>query len=409
MSLLRRGDHPGLGAMLGLAMAVANVLSYGVVLVLSRALGPADFGGFAALSAYGIILAVPAGALQVIVARHVAAGSQQVPGVLTACWVGGCLAAVTVVAAPLLTDVFRLANAWPVVWLALTLPPMTFTGAVLGILLGSSRLAALSGLYLATAGGRVAAAMLAAALGLEVAEVFALFCAVAVAVALVGAWSCRADLARRAREAGLTSELVTATVSLAAFIALTNVDVVLARAFLTDHESGGYALASTFGRAIGWGTQFIALLVVPQMQGPQAARALRRGYALVLVLGLTAVAAVALAPQWWVRTVGGDQYAQFAGLAVACSALGVLWALVQLSLFAEMGRNRPWLGRLTWAGVLLQSGLIAAWWHESPLQIVAVCAVTAGGLVLAGLIGTWRPGGTSRVSPESAGWLATGP
>ena len=63
---------PKSGAALGITMALANVLSYVFVLVLSRALGPADFGGFSALSAYGIVLSVPAGALQVIVARHVA-------------------------------------------------------------------------------------------------------------------------------------------------------------------------------------------------------------------------------------------------------------------------------------------------------------------------------------------------
>ena len=381
--------RPGSGAALGITMALANLLSYVFVLILSRALGPSDFGGFSALSAYGIVLAVPAGALQVIVARHVAGSSHDSRGVRTALGVGVALAAATIVASPLLAHAFRLDTAWSAVWLGLTLVPMTLTGAFQGILLGRDRLAALSAIYVATAAGRLAAGAGGAALGLSVAQVFALLLLVAVAVAVLGAWLCRDDLTL-ADDRRLGAELIRATMSLGAFIALTNIDVTLARAYLGDHDSGGYALAATFGRAMGWGTQFVALLLVPRMQGPRAARSFRRSLGLILLLGLVGIAVIAAAPEFWVRLAGGAEYAEFGSLAVACVALGVLWALVQVSLFAEMGLDSPWLGRFTWFVVAGQCALVVLWFHDTPYEIVGVSALGAASIVGAALLRSRR-------------------
>ena len=380
---------PKSGAALGITMALANVLSYVFVLVLSRALGPADFGGFSALSAYGIVLSVPAGALQVIVARHVAGAPPNSRGLRTALVVGTALAGATIIAAPLLTTAFRLDTFWSVIWLGLTLVPMTLTGAFQGILLGRGRLVALSVIYVATAVGRLAAGAGGAAFGLSVAQVFLLLLLVSVGVAASGAYVCRSDLTL-ADDRRLGPELVRASVSLGAFIALTNVDVTLARAFLSEHDSGGYALAATFGRAVGWGTQFVALLLVPRMQGANAAKAFYRALGLILVLGLTALAVVSIAPDFWIRLAGGTEYAEFGNLAISCVGLGVLWALVQVALFAEMGLDSPWLGRLTWLVLAVQSVLIAGRFHESPYELVAVCAAGAAVIVSAALIRSRR-------------------
>ncbi|MTB86876.1 hypothetical protein H9L21_09095 [Aeromicrobium senzhongii] len=378
-------SRPGSGAALGVTMAVANVLSYVFVLILSRALGPSDFGGFSALSAYGIVLSVPAGALQVIVARHVAGAPPHSRGLRTALVVGVALAAATIIAAPLLADAFRLDTTWSAVWLGLTLVPMTLTGAFQGILLGRNRLAALSAVYVATAAGRLAAGAGGAALGLTVAQVFLLLLLVAVGVAALGAALCRSDLTLD-DDRRLGTELVRATMSLGAFIALTNVDVTLARAYLDDHDSGGYALAATFGRAMGWGTQFVALLLVPRMQGAGAARSFRRSLGLILGLGVAGVAVIAVAPSFWIRLAGGAEYAEFGPLAIACVALGVLWALVQVSLFAEMGLDSPWLGRFTWIVLALQSAVIVLWFHDTPYELVTVCAIGAAVIVAAALV-----------------------
>ncbi|MDE9365989.1 hypothetical protein PZ938_10275 [Luteipulveratus sp. YIM 133132] len=369
------------GALLGIAMAVSNVLSYLFVIVLAPALGPADFGGYSALSTYGILLAIPAGAFQVVVARHIAAG-EHTSGLRPALVIGLGLAGATVLLAPLLRSAFHLDSLWAPVLLGLTLVPMTLTGAFQGTLLGLERVKGLSSLYILTAGGRLAAALVAALAGSSVTEVFGLLLA---ASAITSAWGwllCR-DAADRlpSSRAGLAAELLRSNTTLAAFMALTNVDVLLARHFLSAHESGGYALASTFGRAVCWATQFVALLLVPRMQSHGAARVRLKASGLVLAIGLVAFAVVALAPRFWIGLAGGEQYTDFAGLAVACVALGTAWALAQVWLFSEMGSNSSVLGGLTWVVLVVQAVTIGFWWHDSAGQIVAVC--TAGALTVA--------------------------
>lgn len=373
------------GAVLGITMALANALSYAFALILSRAFGPADFGAFSVLSSYGIVLSVPAGAFQIIVARHVASQDSRVSGVRLALLIGSTLAAVSIVASPFLREVFRLESAWSVIWLALTLVPMTLTGAFQGLLLGQRRHVGLSGLYISNAVGRLGAGVVAAILGLNVTQVFALLFFVSAVVAAQGAVACRANLADDS-SSKLWNDLVRATSALGAFIALTNIDVILARVFLTEIDSGGYALAATFGRAVGWGTQFIALLMVPRMQTIGRVRTLFQAHGLILVLGLSCVIAIAIAPSWWMRLVGGQQYEQFGMLAVACVALGVLWALVQLNLFAEMGLDGVLLGRVTWIIIAIEALVVSLWFHDSALQIVAVSAVGASIIVLTGLL-----------------------
>lgn len=383
MSKLTRATASG--AVLGITMALANALSYAFILILSRAFGPADFGAYSVLSSYGIVLSVPAGAFQVIVARHVSDQESRVSGVRLALLIGTALAGVSIAASPLLRQVFHLESSWSVVWLALTLIPMTLTGAFQGVLLGQDRLTALSGLYISTAVGRLLAGFTAAAIGLNVTEVFAVLFFVAVLVAMQGAWACR-DRLTDDPSANLWTDLVRSTTALGAFIALTNVDVILARMYLTEINSGGYALAATFGRAVGWGTQFIALLMVPRMQAVGRAKTLLNAHALILVLGVCCVAAIAIAPSWWMTLVGGEEYSEFAGLAVACVALGVLWALVQLNLFAEMGLDGVVLGRTTWVVIAGQALVVTLWLHDTAMQIVAVSAVGAAIIVAVGFL-----------------------
>ena len=74
----------GSGALLGVAMGVGNALSYVFVLVLTRALGTAGFGAYSALITLGIVLVIPAGAFQVIIARRWADEEARTSGLVAA-------------------------------------------------------------------------------------------------------------------------------------------------------------------------------------------------------------------------------------------------------------------------------------------------------------------------------------
>lgn len=387
------GPGPRAGLLLGLSMGVGNALSYAFVLVLTRALGPSSFGAYSALSTIGIVLAIPAGAFQVIIARRWSDADSRTSGVIAAAGSGLALTVVTAASAPVLRDVLHLGALGPTIAMSLMLVPMTVTGAFQGMLLGAGRLTALSALYIVTAGTRLVAAALCASLGADVTEVFAAMAVASLFAALWGWWLCRDLLTRtRAHSPSLLAEMLRSNSTLAAFTALTNVDVVLVRHFLDAHTSGGYGLASTFGRAMCWGTQFVALLIVPRMakgaSGPKGAGAtLWRAAGFIVGIGAVAMAVAAIDPELLVRLVGGPAYSGFGGLVVACLALGTLWALAQLWLFSQMAGNDATLGYVAWAAVAVEIALGWGWCHGSAAAIIILSASCAGVVVL---VGAWR-------------------
>lgn len=377
-----------MGALLGISMGMANALGYVVVMLLSRPLGPAEFGGYTALSTYGVLLAIPAGVFQVVVARRLAGDDPEQPtsALRPAVFIGltGCV--FTALISPALAHWFHLPSSLTAVLLGGMVLPMMLTGCFQGILLGRGRLRALSALYLVNGATRVVAAAVSAVLGANVTGVFAAMLVAAAATTGFGAWLCRTDLAILPRTARLAGELVRSNSTLAAYFGLTNVDMLLARHFLSPHESGGYALASTFARAICWGTQFVALIIVPRMQGSRPTRTLLRASGIVAAIGAAGLGVVAISPRTWITVAGGADYAQFGQLALWCVVLGIVWALAQVWLFSEMGGNGGPLGLLTWAVIAAEIAAIAGHWHQSPTQIVAVCMTGALIVAVAGLI-----------------------
>ena len=86
------------------------------------------------------------------------------------------------------------------------------------------------------------------------------------APALMSLWLARRHVQRwRRLEMGLVRELLTSNGTLAVLLAMTSTDVLLARHLLTAHDAGAYAFAGLFGKVVFWGTQFVALAVVPSV------------------------------------------------------------------------------------------------------------------------------------------------
>lgn len=411
MSPRLRRALPIAGLSLGLAMGLANVMSYVFVALVSSTLGPADFGGFSALNTYGVLLAMPAGAFQVVVARRQTRAhreaDQQITALTTSAVVGVLLAAATIASAPLLTDILRLETAWSVVWMALMIPPMTVTGALQGVLLGRESYGRLSAVYLVTAGTRMLAAVCAVGWSFTVHEVFAatfVAAAVTLVVALLLARRRLAPGARAPRALTVLDDLVRSNVALAGLMALSSLDVVLARTVLTDHDSGAYALAALFGKVVFWGTQFVALTVVPSVAdasgGRQVRTTLHRSALAVLAIGAAVALGCALVPGPLVALSGGSAFVDAEPLLVWTAATGTLWAVVQVWLFAGMSRGDHVMTVVVWVAAGVQSLLVLLWFNGSPYQVIATVGGTAGVVAVLGLLRV--PKGEATPDPESA-------
>lgn len=376
-------------ALLGLGMCTASALSYVFVVILSRALGPADFGGFSSFNSIGLVLTIPASAFQVVYASRVARRGARAFDLRLPLLVGvlGCLATVTL--SPFLAHLTRVDTVLDPIAVALSLPPLIVNGALMGGLLGMRRIAALSLTYVLSGVSRVLAATTAFVLDLGLTgALIAVTAAGYVMTALL--WClCRdhAHLPWAAARGGrgvVLRTLFRSNSAIGVLMALASADVVLARYVLPQVESGGYALVSTLGRAPIWVTQFLALALIPTLATSGSRRSIVRAGGIVLAVCLAGTAVAAMSPQLWVGLLGGSDYHGASGLLLPYLALGTLLALAQILVVAEMAQGRHLLAKVAWAAVALQVVLCLTVARDSAFEVLGAAMVAAGLVVVIG-------------------------
>jgi O-antigen/teichoic acid export membrane protein len=376
------------GMLLGSANVVATACGYGVTLVLSRSLGTEEFGALGALLAVGLIGTIPAGALQVVCARWTARSVGEPSGrraqMVLGAEVGlGLLLILTALALPI-AGLLHLSGPLPVVLLGSTLLTMSVVGAMQGHLLGSERFGRLAAANIVVAVARLAAGVAAALLGFGVVGVLALTTAGGfVALAVV------ALLAKVQQRGGGTqvhglhiAELGRAITGMAGLLVLSNLDVVLARHFLSHRDSGLYALASIFTKAAFWGPQFLALLVLPRLSRNERRQALlRKATWVTLVLGLAVTLLAVTFAEPVIRLTAGPEYTPVASWAWAFALLGVVTALLQLFLYAGLATAARRMSVLLWLAAAVEILAVTLFFHGSIAQIVVTGLLTASGLL----------------------------
>lgn len=372
-------------------MGVASALGYVFVVILSRALGPADFGAFSSFNSIGLVLSIPAGAFQVLYASRIARRGPAAFDLRLPLLVGvlGCL--VTVALSPVLAHVTRVDSILAPIVVGLGLTPLILNGALMGGLLGMRRIGALSLAYVATGVSRVVAATAASVLGLGLTGALTL---VALASALMTAtlwWLCREHAhlpwaAARAARGVVVRTLYRSNSAIGVLMALTTVDVVLARYVLPRVESGEYALVSTLGRSPIWVTQFLALALIPTLATSGSRRSILRAGGLVLGVCLLGTGVAAAAPDLWIGLLGGSAYEAASDLLLPYLALGTLLALAQVLVLAEMAQGRHLLAKVAWLAVVLEVVLCLTWARHSPFQVLGAAILATSLVVVVGVV-----------------------
>ncbi|WP_197480667.1 polysaccharide biosynthesis protein [Rhodococcus sp. EPR-157] len=339
--------------MVTIGSMTANIASYLLHLPASRVLGVDGYGEFASLLAAQLVLAVPALALQSVVAREMVRGrSRRALRTL-----GYRCAAVVAVLAVLLSPVvaFALDTSVLATMSALVVAPLLVLLATeQGLLQGAGQFGRLS-VVLASAGfGKVVPAVVVLFLGGGPGVVLAASAAGTGVVALAARLLDRGDgTAGSAVRIGVGTVLRASQVQLA-LIALSSVDLMLARILLSSEDAGLYALGAVATKAAFWLPQAVGVVLYPRMANPvQSAAALRSALAVVASIGSVLVLGSALAAGL-IPIVVGEGYAAVQGYLFIFALQGACLAVLQSALLWAIAGERTVLALVAWFGLLVE-------------------------------------------------------
>jgi O-antigen/teichoic acid export membrane protein len=397
---------------IAVAMGVMNLTTYGFTILAARMLGPVEYGALAAVMGLLLVLNVLSLGLQATGARRVAAAPADRDGIerdvmRTTYRCSLALGAISLLAAPLVSAVLNL-DSWSIAALiAVTVVPLTVMGGQAGILQGERRWGPLALIYLAVGVPRLAFGLLALLVAPDTFGAMVGVTAGAFVPAVVGWWALRRTAAGslvvaiapvtgpvRASVRGLLHETFHNSHALLAFFALSNVDVVIARSVLPEHQAGLYAGGLILTKAVLFLPQFVVVIVFPSMSSAQSARRLNlMALGVVLAIGLATVAGTAALPDLAVMFVGGPEYAELSDLLWLFAALGTLLAMLQLMVYNVVARQRQRAVFVIWAGLvaLLALGALTSTVEELLMVVLGVDAVTFTVLLIRAGIRSRRP------------------
>ena len=390
--------------LVGVATLVGNGSAYLLSMVAARVLSPADFGAFGALTGLLIIVATLTIAMQTVTARRVAvAGGARSRvehqalrvGVLVgaAILIGGCLAA------------------WPLGEL-LTIPPLAVLMGVSsvafvvvgctaqGIAQGRQAHGRLSWTFMINGVARAAVGIICvvwagtvtgAAAGIMVGTA----CGSVLSFLLIRRPpnDAPADdapptpMSWRSIWATWSAEFGHSTHALIVLYTLTNVDVLLARLFLSEESSGEYSVGVLLAKIAFFLPYAIVIVLFPRMSAQGSKRTVFLAAGLTAAVGIAITIVSAVAGSVVAGILGGVQYPDLGGQMWLFALEGSAFALVQVLLYARLAAQDRRAVAAVWGALVVLVAVVAIWRHDSVTQIVTSVVVvslllTVGGLVL---------------------------
>jgi O-antigen/teichoic acid export membrane protein len=169
-----------------------------------------------------------------------------------------------------------------------------------------------------------------------------------------------------------------------ALIALSSVDVMLARVVLGEDQAGQYALGAVATKVAFWLPAAVGVVLYPRMANPtHSAAAVRSALGVLVGIGAVAVAGAAIAAPL-VPAIVGDDYAPVQGLLWVFALNGAFLAVLQGALLSAIARERTVLAVVAWIGLAVEVGLMLTV-ASTVQQLVTVVAASSG--VVAAAVG----------------------
>ncbi len=424
----------------------ANAAGYLLQLLAGRWLGVTGYSEFASLLAAQTLCAVPAMALQNVVARRIVHGDS----VAAARALGRrCALIVALIAAaliPLVATTLHVSVA-AAAGALISAPGLVLLSTEQGILQGGNRFRALATILGANGVLRAAPALITLAAGAGAAPALwsaaaglALATAAAYRATTAEATSAKVEPSERetssagsavlewetpsagsavpeseassaevvvpervfisAKAGGVWAVLRAAQVQ-AALMALSSADLLVARVVLADADASRYALGAIATKIAFWLPQAVGVVLYPRMAQPQhSARAVRDALGVLSAVGVVAVVGAAVfAPL--ASLFAGQDYAPIEGLLWLFALDGALLALLQGALLSAIAVDRTAPAVVTWVGLAVEVALALTLVGSLPalITLATVVAATVTATIIALVL--LAVGGENKGSPES--------
>ena len=338
-------------AVIAVAIGVMNISTYGFTIIAAHTIGKDAYGAFSALMGALLVISVLSLGLQATGARRIAAHPGQVVAIEQIVLGVGlrsalALGAICLALAPVLNEVLRLHSLPTALLVCVAAVPMTYMGAQSGVLQGERRWEPLALVYLSAGLGRIVigtalvtvrpgefSAMLGVALG----------CWVPVLVGWVALRRPRVEHHQAEGHPGLDlmKEVGTSSQALLAFFALSNADILIARAVMSESEAGLYASGLIMVKAILFFPQFVVVIAFPSMSEQGASRrTLAMALAVSAALGSVGVLATLVLPDLALLFVGGEEFSAIKDDLWKFAIVGTLLAMLQLLVYSALARRQ---------------------------------------------------------------------
>jgi len=395
--------------LVGVATLVGNGAAYLLSMVAARILNQADFGALGALLGLLVILATLGISTQALAARRVAtANSDRVQVEEQLIRLSIFLGAVVIVAGIVVAWPIGIIFTIPAAAVATGIGSLGFViigSAAMGIAQGREEHTRLSVAFIANGGGRALGGIIGV---LALASVTGVGIGVFIGCA-VGAFIAY-RLVRRPEwkpfgtkvGAGIGVELGHVVHALMVLFTLTNVDILLARFFLTEDQSGQYAVGVLLAKIAFFLPNAIVIVLFPKMSAEASRRTVYIATGLTAVVGAVITTGAFMFGDLVVRILGGEQYLSMGSLIWLFALEGSAFALVQVLLYARLAAQDRKAVIAVWIALATLVIVVATWRNDSVTEIVTTVVAVSLALTVVGLFLDRRSTSKFEIPIESA-------
>lgn len=375
----------------GAATLIGNGTAYLLSMVSARILDPADFGALGALLGLLVIIATLGISVQALTARRVstapASNRKDVEGqaIRLSLLVAIAIAFSSVIIAWPVSALFSI----PILAVLTGVASLGFVvigSAAMGIAQGREQHVKLSVAFIANSGGRALGGIIGVVVLQSVTGVgFGILIGCAIGAAIAYQLISPKTFSPKLKD-GISIEFGHVAHALIVLFTLTNIDVLLARVFLTEDLSGEYSVGVLLAKIAFFLPNAIIIVLFPKMSGGGSHRALYIATGLTAMVGVVITLASVFAGDLVIGILGGSQYKELGSEAWLFALEGSAFALVQVLLYSRLAAQDRRAVLAVWGALVVLAVVVVGWRHNTVAEIVTSVVAVSLALTVVGFI-----------------------